>query len=86
MSEMIRIIDSHTHISDIGGIKRLVDSSSGYNIDKLAVMSLSCTGVSNILQNLLCALAKIMYPEKIFAFGGLTYPEGSENIDGQELF
>jgi len=86
MTKMTGIIDSHTHLTNFESIKRLVDSSLMYNIEKIAVMSLSCNGLSNISQNMLCALAKLMYPGKIFAFGGLTYPENSETTDGQELF
>ena len=86
MYEMVGITDSHTHLSDSKSIKQLVDSSYKYNIDKLAVMSLNCTGISNISQNLLCALSKILYPGKIYAFGGLTYPESGETTDGQKLF
>lgn len=85
MSEAIGIVDSHTHLVNSESIKRLVDSSYKYNIDKLAVMSLNCTGVSNISQNLLCALSKVLYPGKIYAFGGLTYPESGETTNGQEL-
>ncbi|MDD4296147.1 MAG: hypothetical protein PHC69_04225 [Ruminiclostridium sp.] len=59
MPEAIGIIDSHTHLVNSESIKRLVDSSFKYSIDKLAVMSLNCTGVSNISQNLLCALSKL---------------------------
>lgn len=86
MPETIRIIDSHTHLTTSESIKRLYDSSLRYSIEKIAVMSTNCTGVSNISQNLICALAKIMYPGKVYAFGGLTYPENGEALDGQELF
>ncbi|NLY17420.1 MAG: amidohydrolase family protein [Clostridiaceae bacterium] len=86
MSEALRIVDSHTHLTSPESIKRLVDSSRKNNIDRIAVMSLSCTGESNISQNLHCALAKIMYPGKIFAFGGLIYPESGELTNGQELY
>ena len=85
MFQNIKIIDSHTHVENSGVIKHLVQAAQKHNFDKFAVMSISCAGVSNIAQNLLCALAKIMYPEKIYAYGGLSYPDDSTRVDGQYL-
>lgn len=79
------IIDSHTHVYTQDSIPKLAKSSQKYGIDKLGVMSLSCAGESYVAQNLLCALAKIMYPEKIYAFGSLYYPEDSAGVTGTDL-
>ena len=85
MFQSIKIADSHSHLKNSNSIQFLVQSAQKYNFNKFGVMSLSCAGISFIAQNLLCALAKIMYPEKIYAFGSLFYPEKSMIVDGQRL-
>ncbi len=81
----IKIVDSHTHIYTPGSIEYLAQSAIKHSFDKFCVMSLSCTGMQSVAQNLLCALAKIMYPGKVFAYGGLFYPENPSGVDGQDL-
>jgi len=85
MLQNIRIIDSHSHISNPGSIQYLVQSAQKHSFDKFCIASLSCAGISDIAQNLLCALAKIMYPGRIYAYGGLLYPHDSAGVDGQYL-
>lgn len=85
MLQNIRIIDSHTHIYNPGSLQYLAQSAQRHGFDKFCVMSISCAGISYITQNLLCALAKIKYPDKILAYGGLFYPDGSDRIDGQNF-
>lgn len=85
MFKNTKIIDSHTHVYNLDSIQHLVQSAQKNNFDKFCVLSLSCTGISYVAQNLLCAFAKIMHPGKIYAFGGLVYPEDSARINDADL-
>lgn len=76
----IPVIDCHVHMSKVNSL------SKTYNIDHLVQIMNSCTfSAMNILsitlwhdqnavRNPLSMLLKAMYPDKIYAFGGLTFP------------
>jgi hypothetical protein len=81
-----KIIDSHTHAFRLDGIKHLIKSAESNSFEKFCINSCSCFGVSYLKQNLICALAKITYPGKIYAFGGLFYPDGYRNGKGEMFF
>ena len=81
----MKIIDSHTHVSNSGSIQHLIQSAQKHDFHKFGIMSTSCLGISHITQNVTVALAKIMYPEKIYGFGGLFYPDNPKPADGQNL-
>ena len=74
------IVDCHTHIRGLKtNFKPLFKLGERLGYDKLAVMSLQCTG--NLLQNLTCVLCKENYPGKVYAFGGLDYLTGKSFVD-----
>ncbi len=76
------IIDSHVHIyNEKNGITTLLAIMEKCNFDSMNILSLSgaveeeSTRVMDPLtQNIICALSKALYPERIFIFGGLHHP------------
>jgi len=45
-----------------------------YNLKKINIVSLACKDQSEIAQNLLCALFKLLHPKSVYAYGSLMYP------------
>ena len=68
----MEIIDAHLHIRKLSeNFAPLHTLAKRLNYDKFAVLSLQCMG--DLLQNLCCALCKIIYPGMAYAFGGFDY-------------
>lgn len=69
-----KIIDCHTHVREVNDIQKLVDVMKEANIDMINVACLPVLLDEYVTQNLLGLLFKVQKPGKIFAFGGLEYP------------
>lgn len=85
MPDSIKIIDSHSHASKIESIGYLARMADKHNFSKFCVLSISSNGIAHLKENLICALAKIMHKGKVYAYGGLYYPEDSRPGDGDAL-
>ena len=73
------IVDSHTHIFNVNGdYAPLYALAERLRYSQLNVNSLQCTG--DLLQNTMCALCKVLHPETTYAFGGLEYITGRDNL------
>jgi predicted TIM-barrel fold metal-dependent hydrolase len=70
----VKIVDSHSHVGGYESLTFLGDYLKKYGLDKINVVSLACMDETKIMQNILCALFKTMYPGKVYAYGSLMYP------------
>lgn len=70
----IPVFDCHTHImNDTSGIDKLAQLKDLFGFNGINVLSIS--GIGDLTQNLKCLLFKAVYPQNVYAFGGLVHTQ-----------
>ena len=69
----MKIIDSHTHITN-GDPAKLLSMADHYGYERLNALSIPCDGL--LLNNLECLLLKKLAPDRAYVYGGITYIPG----------
>lgn len=71
----MKMIDSHTHISN-GDPAKLLSMADHFGYERLNALSIPCDGF--LLNNLECLLLKKLAPDRAYVYGGITYIPGAE--------
>lgn len=79
-SNDIPLIDCHVHMSKVNSMSKafnidhVVQIMDSCSLSAMNILSITLWQEQNIVRNPLSMLLKCLYPDRIYAFGGLTYP------------
>ena len=79
------LLDAHVHLGSHRAIAPLVELTAEAGADRLAIVCVPGTPERSLGANAAAFLAKSLYPDRVYVFGGLHYRAGRETTPGELL-
>jgi len=70
------LIDCHMHMWGPVSFENLMQSMEANKLKAMNILSATCFGGYDINNNIALALLKVLYPDKVYGFGGLEFAPG----------